>query len=186
MEDSEIIALYMARSEMAIAESDSKYGAYCFSVAYNILSDNEDSAECVSDTWLHTWNVIPPQCPVCLKMFFAKITRNLSIDKLKKRSARKRGGGEFAIALDELNECVSGKECVENSFDEKLLTEAIESFLRKIPKRDRQIFLRRYFFTSSVQEIASHFGISESTVYVSLHRTRKKLKKFLEKEGFNV
>lgn len=186
MEDTQIIELYQRRSEKAIAESDKKYGAYCFTVANNILANKEDSGECVNDTWLHTWNIIPPQCPDRLKMFFAKITRNLSVDRLKRRNAQKRGAGELELALDELEECVPGSSFVENVLDEKLLTECIENFLREIPQRDRQLFLRRYFFTESVSSIASRFKISENVVSVSLHRTRGKLKKYLEKEGFDL
>ena len=186
MEDIEIIELYQKRSEEAIVQSDKKYGAYCFTVAYNILSDNEDSSECVNDTWLHTWNVIPPECPKKLKMFFAAITRNLSIDRLKNRSAQKRGNGELTVVLDELEECISDGKDVEEQYDAGLLTQVIENFLREISKRDRQIFVRRYFFTESAAIIAKRYGIKENAVYVSLHRTRQKLHKRLKKEGFNV
>ncbi len=186
MEDMEIIELFMARNEDAIVQSDKKYGAYCFTIAYNILANNEDSAECVNDTWLHTWNVIPPQHPDRLKIFFAKITRNLSIDRLKNKTAAKRGNGEFTAVLDELAECISDGNSVDEIIEEKLLTESIERFLYELSKRDRQIFLRRYFFTESVTAIAKRFGIRENAVYVSLHRTRKKLHKHLKKEGFNV
>ena len=186
MEDMEIIDLYNSRNEKAIAESDKKYGAYCFAVANNILFNNEDSMECVNDTWLRTWNMIPPQYPERLKMFFAKITRNLSINKLKSRNAKRRGEGEPALALDELEECVPGGSSVESGVDEKLLAECITAFLSELPKRDRQLFLRRYFFTEAVSEIASRFEMSENAVSVSLYRTRAKLKIFLEKEGFDI
>ena len=186
MEDTEIIALYQDRREEAIVQSDKKYGAYCFTIAYNILANNEDSAECVNDTWLRAWKVIPPECPDRLKIFFAAITRNLSIDRIKSRSAQKRGKGELAIVLEELAECVPDGKDVEDSFDEKLLTRSIENFLKNIPKRDRQLFIRRYFFTEPVRNIAKKFGIKENAVYVSLHRTRKKLHKHLQEEGFNV
>ena len=186
MEDIEIIKLYNGRNEKAISESDKKYGAYCFAVANNILFNNEDSKECVNDTWLHTWNIIPPQYPEKLKMFFAKITRNLSINKLKSRNAKRRGEGELALALDELEECVPDGGSVESSVDEKLLEECITAFLSRLPKRDRQLFLRRYFFTEAVSEIASRFEMSENAVSVILYRTRAKLKIFLEKEGFQI
>lgn len=186
MEDIEIIDLYRSRSENAIAESEKKYGRYCFTVANNILSNREDSGECVNDTWLHTWNVIPPQCPDRLKLFFAKITRRLSIDRLKSRNSQKRGAGQLALALDELEECVPGNSHVEDTLNEKLLTECIEAFLRNISNRDRQFFLRRYFFTESVSDIASGFKVSENVVSVSLYRTRAKLKKHLEMEGFSI
>lgn len=186
MEDIEIIRLYQDRSENAIAESHRKYGAYCFKVANNILASTEDSEECVNDTWLHTWNVIPPKCPDRLKMFFAKITRSLSIDKLRYRNAKKRGSGELSLALDELRECISGGDQVDDRLDERLLSECIDTFLREIPQRDRQIFLLRYFFTETVSKIAARFGISENAVSVSLHRTRSGLKSHLQKEGFSI
>ena len=198
MEDIEIIRLYQNRSENAISESNRKYGAYCFTVANNILANKEDSEECVNDTWLHTWNVIPPQCPDRLKMFFAKITRNLSIDKLRYRNRKKRGEKvrqkneqkselwEFPLALDELRECVPAADQVEDSIDEKLLSECIDAFLREISKRDRQLFLLRYFFTESVSKIAEQLGMSENAVSVSLHRTRAKLKERLQKEEFSI
>ena len=184
--DNEIIGLYQARSETAIAESDAKYGSYCFAVADNILNNREDSGECVNDTWLYTWNVIPPKCPDILRLFFAKITRNLSIDKLRKRTSKKRGEGELTLALEEFEECVPDKGSVEDSLDEKHLSIIIDEFLRTIPQRDRQFFLRRYFFTEAVSKIAARFKVSENVVSVSLHRTRAKLKVHLEKEGFNV
>lgn len=184
--DNEIIGLYQARSETAIAESNAKYGAYCFAVADNILNNREDSGECVNDTWLYTWNVIPPKYPDILRLFFAKITRNLSIDKLRKRTSKKRGEGELALALEELEECVPDKGSVEETVDEKQLSVVIDEFLRTIPQRDRQFFLRRYFFTEAVSQIAARFKVSENVVSVSLHRTRAKLKLHLEKEGFNV
>ena len=121
-----------------------------------------------------------------LRLFFAKITRNLSIDKLRKRTSKKRGEGELTLALEELEECVPGKGSVEDSLDEKQLSIVIDEFLRTIPQRDRQFFLRRYFFTEAVSKIAARFKISENVVSVSLHRTRAKLKIHLEKEGFNV
>lgn len=184
--DKEIIGLYQARSETAIAESNAKYGAYCFAVADNILNSREDSDECVNDTWLHTWNVIPPKCPDKLRLFFAKITRNLSVDRLRKMTSKKRGKGELTLALEELEECVPGKGSVEETVDEKHLSILIDEFLRTVPKRDRQFFLRRYFFTETVSEIASRFDVNENVVSVSLHRTRTKLRSHLEKEGFNV
>lgn len=186
MTDTEIIRLYQCRSERAVKESDIKYGAYCFAVADNILCSREDSDECVNDTWLRTWNVIPPQCPERLKLFFAKITRNLALDRIKRNLSKKRGGGQLVAALDELEECISGGNHVDDAVDEKLLGECIEAFLRGIPKRDRQFFLRRYFYTETVTDIASRFKVSVNTVSVSLSRTRGKLKEHLEKEGFFV
>lgn len=186
LEDREIVELFWTRSERAIAESNAKYGSYCFAVADNILDSKEDSMECVNDTWLRSWNVIPPKRPDKLKLFFAKITRNLSIDKVRKRTAQKRGMGNFETALNELEECISGDSFIDDALDKKLLSECIEAFLQSIAKRDRQFFLRRYFFTEAVSDIAARFEVSENAVSVSLYRTRAKLKKHLEKEGFFI
>lgn len=186
LEDREIVELFWTRSERAIAESNAKYGSYCFAVADNILESKEDSMECVNDTWLRSWNVIPPKRPDKLKLFFAKITRNLSIDKIRRRTAQKRGMGNFETALNELEECISGDSFIDDALDKKLLSECIEAFLQSIAKRDRQFFLRRYFFTDAVSDIAARFGVSENAVSVSLHRTRAKLRKHLEKEGFFI
>ena len=185
MEDAQIIALYNKRSENAIVESDKKYGSYCFSVANNILNDREDSRECVNDTWLKTWSVIPPQYPERLKLFFAKITRNLSLDRLRTRSRIKRGAGETAMVLEELGECISDNN-VESDLDFKILAAVINDFLRNIPKRERRMFLQRYFFVESIGKIAKRFGITENACAVILCRTRSKLKKFLEQKGFSV
>ena len=186
MTDTEIIELYRSRSENAVRESDRKYGAYCFAVADNILNSREDSGECVNDTWLHTWNVIPPKCPDRLKMFFAKITRNLAVDRLRLKKSQKRGGGQLEAALDELEDCIAGRSIVDEALDKKLLGECIDAFQREIKTRDRQFFLRRYFYTEAVSDIASRFGVSANAVSVSLARTRGKLKERLEKEGFFV
>ncbi|MCM1329419.1 MAG: sigma-70 family RNA polymerase sigma factor [Ruminococcus sp.] len=186
MTDTEIIGLYQARNETAITESNAKYGAYCFAVAENILNNREDSGECVNDTWLYTWNVIPPKRPDRLKLFFAKITRHLSIDRLRKLTAKRRGEGQLALALEELEECVPDGSRVEDTVDERRLGGIIDEFLRTVPTRERQFFLRRYFYTEAVSAIAERFGVSENAVSVSLYRTRAKLKERLEQEGFEV
>ena len=186
MDDLQVIDLYWARAETAISETEKKYGRYCYSIAYRILCDHEDSEECVNDTWLHTWNVIPPKCPDRLKMFFAKITRNLAVDRLRLKKSQKRGGGQLEAALDELEDCIAGRSIVDEALDKKLLGECIDAFLREIKTRDRQFFLRRYFYTEAVSDIASRFGVSANAVSVSLARTRGKLKERLEKEGFFV
>lgn len=182
--DSEIIGLYRERSKRAIEESGAKYGAYCYKVANNILCSREDSEECVNDTWLCAWNTIPPKCPERLKMFFAKITRNLSLDRLRREGAKKRGGGETALSIEELSECIPGNDRPDEALDKKLLEECINRFLKGISRRERQIFLRRYFFAEPVSDIAKGFGITENAASVSLCRTREKLREHLKKEGF--
>ena len=184
MEDSQIVELYWQKNTYAIKETDSKYGAYCFTIADNILHNKEDSEECVNDTWLNAWNAIPPQKPAKLRMFLAKITRNLSFNRFIAQSAEKRGGGEIVLVLDELAECLADESDVESEYAAKELGECIRLFVRALPERDGNVFLRRYFFTEPVAEIARRYGLTENNVMVILSRTRKKLKKHLIKEGF--
>lgn len=184
MEDAGIIALYWNRDEEAIRETDARYGPYCRTVARRILSDPEDVEECVSDTWMRAWNSIPPQRPGKLRAFLAKITRNLSLDRLRVRGRAKRGGGELTQALEELGECVAAPGGVEEELQRKELETAIHSFLSSLPRRDRGIFLRRYFFVEPVQDIAARYDMGENAVSAVLSRTRKKLRTQLEKEGW--
>lgn len=184
MQDSEIVELYWRRSERAIAETDSKYGAYCFAIADNILHSGEDSAECVNDTWLKAWNAMPPHKPTKLRMFLAKITRNLSFNRFKERTAGKRGGGELPQVLDELAECLASETDVEGECAARELGRCIRKFVAALPERDGNVFVRRYFFTDSVADIASRYGLTDGNVMVILHRTRAKLKSYLAKEGF--
>ena len=121
MEDSAIIDLYWAREERALSETDAKYGGYCRSIAHNILKNREDSEECVSDTWLHAWNAMPPQRPSILSSFLGRITRNLSFDRCRRQNAEKRGGGSLPLALDELSECVPAPGRVEQALEAREL-----------------------------------------------------------------
>ena len=184
MDDSRIVELYCQRNADAIKETDSKYGAYCFAIADNILHNKEDSEECVNDTWLNTWNAIPPQKPTKLQMFLAKSTRNLSFNRYNARSAEKRGSGEIVLVLDELAECLAGESDVESEYEARELGQCIRYFIRALPERDGNVFVRRYFFTEPVAEIANRYGLTENNVMVILSRTRKKLKTHLIKEGF--
>lgn len=186
MEDSQIIDLYWARAEQAVQETDHKYGAYCRAIAHNILKNPEDSEECVSDTWLHAWNAMPPQRPNILSSFLGRITRNLSLDRYKAARAEKRGGGSLPAALDELSECVPAKGNVEQAMDERELGAAIDRFLRTIPERQCNLFLRRYWYAESISQIAARYGLKENTVKSMLFRTREQLRKFLQKEGIAV
>lgn len=184
MEDSRIIELYFERNQDAISESAVKYGSYCFKIAENILSSVEDSEECVNDTWLHAWNAIPPQRPKMLRMFFAKITRNLAFDRFSARTAEKRGGGETSLILEELAECLADSTDVEGAYEQKELGRSISTFVRQLKKREGDVFVRRYFFNESTAKIAGRYGLTENNVTVMLSRTRKKLKAHLTKEGF--
>ena len=184
MEDKSIIRLYFARQEQAIEETEKKYGKYCFSIAHNILADREDAQECVNDTWLDAWNSIPPHRPNSLALFLGKITRRVSIDKWRRRNARKRGGGELALVLDELYQCIPDEIDVEKEFEKKCLAEVINSFVKSLPDGERRVFLCRYWYMDPVRSICKRFGYSESKVKSMLFRTREKLKKKLCEEGF--
>ncbi len=184
MEDSEIIKLYWQRNEDAISITANKYGAYCFMIADNILHSIEDSEECVNDTWLHAWNAIPPQKPNVLRMFLAKITRNLSFNRFNARSVEKRGGGEIPLVLDELSECLASEADVEATYEVTELEQCIRRFVRALPKRDRNVFVRRYFFTEPVASIAERYDLTVNNAMVILSRIRKKLKLELMKEGY--
>ena len=183
MDDRQIIALYNERSEAALSETAKKYGRYCHTIAYNILRNEEDSEECVNDTWLRAWEAIPPQCPERLSAFLGKITRNLALNRYKHKNREKRGGGQMLLALEELAECIPGTNSAEEAANESLLVEELNRFLEGLPAEKRKIFMRRYWYMSSVKEIAEDFGLSESKVKMTLLRMRSKLKQTLEKEG---
>ena len=184
MEDSQIIELYWQKNPDAISETADKYGAYCFAIAENILHSAEDSEECVNDVWLRVWDAMPPQKPDVLRLFLARITRNLAFDRFRARSAEKRFGGEMALVLDELAECLGGGAATEAAFEASELRECIRRFVRSLPEREGNVMARRYFFAESVADIAKRYGLSENNVMVILSRTRKKLKAHLLKEGY--
>ena len=184
MKDSEIVELYFKRNEEAIEKTSEKYGAYCKAVAENILKNPEDSEECVNFALLQLWNFVPPEKPENLKMFLAKITRNIAINNLKAKLAEKRGGKEGFAAFDELSECIPSKNNIEESFDAEELEKSINCFTKNLPEKERNIFIRRYFFFESPKKIGERYAFSENRVSVILHRIRKKLQKHLEKEGF--
>lgn len=186
MNDNQIVDLYWARSESAISETSAKYGSYCHTIAYQILNSLEDSEECVSDTWFRAWNTMPPQRPSCLKAFLGKITRNLSLDRYDMRTAQKRGSGQLPSALEELQQCIPAPGGEEQVIEQLVLTQILNRFLGELSREQRRIFLRRYWYLSSIDEIARDFHISESKVKMTLLRSRKKLKKRLEEEGAAV
>lgn len=186
MEDSKIIDLYWARSQQAIAESEHKYGAYCRTVARNILPRVEDAEECVNDTWLRAWNAMPPQRPTVLQAFFGTLTRNLSLDRWRRDRAEKRGGGTVELALEELEDCLTAREQVEQAVEAGQTARLISDFLRTQSKQDRQLFVRRYWYLDDIRTLCRRFGMGESQVKSRLHRMRRKLRAKLEKEGVAV
>ena len=184
MNDKNIVDLYFNRDEEAITQTDKKYGRYCYSIAYNILTNKEDAEESVSDTYMTAWRSIPPRRPSVLSTFLGKITRHISIDRWRERSAYKRGGGEVTLALEELEDCVAGLQNVEMEYERKELIRAYVKFLDTLPVTERRVFLCRYWYVDSVEAIAEKFGFSQSKVKTMLYRTRKKLRKTLWEEGF--
>lgn len=185
MEDSTIIELYFKRSENAVAESEKKYGKICRKVADNVLHDFQDSEECVNDTWLTAWNRIPPQKPEYLGAFFAKITRNLSLSCLRKRLAEKRKGNETDLCIDELSECIADTK-QDHISDSMEIRDALNMFLGSLNQKHRVIFMKRYWYVYSVEEVARDMSMSVGAVKMSLSRTRGKLKAFLESEGIRL
>ena len=183
MEDSAIVDLYWAREERALTESDGKYGSYCRRIAANILNSPEDAEECVNDTWLRAWHAMPPHRPGALGACLGKITRNLSLDRYKHSRAEKRGGGQVAAALEELGESVPGGTQPEQELAAAELSRVLDRFLRNLPEKDCCMFLRRYWYVDSIQEIALRYGMAEGSVKSNLFRVRQRLKRFLEEEG---
>lgn len=182
MEDRDIIALFWSRDESAIRETAAKYGKYCYSIAYNILADGADAEETLNDTYLEAWNSIPPNKPDVLSSFIGGIARRNAIDRVRLRTAEKRGGGEITAVLDELCDVI-GDGDVESEIEGRLLSDIIDRFLNSLGETERRVFMRRYWYVDSVKDISKRFGFSESRVKSMLFRTRKKLKKLLEKEG---
>ena len=183
MEDTRIIDLYWQRNPAAIGETDKKYGPYCFSIAYNLLASREDSEECVQDTYMGAWNAMPPHRPGKLAAFLGKLTRSIAIDRYRRNHARKRGGDQVRLALDELSWCVADSRSLEEEWEKRALSEALDRFLAALPPVQRRVFLRRYWALASIEEIAADFGYSRSKVSSMLLRLRKKLRATLEKEG---
>ena len=186
MEDKEIIKLYLDRNEKAIAATSEKYGSYCKTISVNILKNDEDAEECVNDTYMKTWNAIPPQIPVIFSAFLGKIVRNISFNRYRQNTSQKRGGSDMPLILDELGEIVSGKESVEDEIDKKELLRDINGFLNSISEYKRGIFIRRYWYSDKVSDIAKRYGKSENSVSVELNRIRKKLSDHLLKRGYEL
>ena len=185
MKDNEIINLYWNRDEAAIAATADTYGNYCYTIAYNILCNNEDAEECVNDTWLATWNSVPPQIPEKLRTFVCKIARNLATKKYHSNSAEKRNS-QYDLALDELAECIPDINTVEDAYSAKELAMIINHFLDTLSYEDKFIFMRRYWYADSLTDIVQMTNMSYSSISVRLHRSKNKLKNLLTKEGVLV
>lgn len=186
MEDQFIIELYFQRSDRAIAETQGKYGRMLRSIALGILKSMPDAEECENDTYLKTWNAIPPQRPAVFSAFLSKITRNLSLDRYDEMHAAKRGSGEVPALLDELAECLPDPSDAAEHVENEELAEMLNHFLEGLKPDARNIFMRRYWFGDSVQEIAEKTGSGSSKVKMTLLRARRELMAELEKEGYAV
>lgn len=182
MEDFEIVNLYFERSEDAIAETTLKYGKYCRTIAYNILFNFMDAEECENDTYIAVWNAIPPTRPRLFSAFIGRITRNIAINRYEYNKAQKRNS-EFDLILSELEGCIAMKETVESVLEEKELANVINDFLKELKKETRVIFVRRYWYSDSIKDIAQRLNIRESKIKTVLFRTRKELQNFLDKKG---
>lgn len=185
MEDEKIIELYWKRDEEAIKQTNQKYGSFCYHIAHNILKNQEDSEECVNDTWFKAWMIIPPKHPDFFQAFLGKITRNLSLDRYRRSRASKRGGGAVEIIYEELEECIADRGA-DTQTDSIVITDAVSRFLEELSHDARIIFVRRYWYADSIEQIAQRYHMSESKVKSALMRSRNKLKAFLEKEGIAV
>lgn len=184
MDDKSIIELYFARDEQAIKETDARYGRLCYRVAYNILGNNEDSEECVNDTYVGAWNAIPPAKPDSLSAYLCRITRNLSLKRIESETRQKRAG-EALVSIDELAEVLPDGRISDRVSDGEI-ARAISDFLRSEKRDARNIFIRKYYFFEPLKDIAKRYGFSESKVRNTLYHTRKRLKEYLIREGVEI
>ena len=184
MDDRQIVDLYFQRDEQAIRETAKKYGTYCFSIARNILQNTADAEETVNDTYIGAWKSIPPHRPALLSTYLGKITRRLALKRWTANRTRKRGGGETALALDELAGCIPSRFDMESRMEMAELTKILNGFVRNLPQSEQQVFLRRYWYLEPIADIALAYGFTQSKVKSMLLRTRKKLYAHLQKEGY--
>ena len=186
MEDEQIVTLYWDRNEDAIRETEIKYDRYLTKIAYNILSDREDSRESVNDTYLAAWSSMPPHRPSILSTYLSKLTRRISIDLLRNRNRGKRQQSQYALSLEELSDCVCAGNTTEDLVNLKLLADTIGIWLRLQSEQARNAFIGRYYFLDPLKEVAAYCGMSESKCKSLLYRLRLDLRAYLDKEGFTV
>ena len=184
MTDEQIIRLYFNRDQAAIAETDQKYGSYCYSIASNLLG-REDSEECVNDTYHAAWTHIPPEVPQSLKAFLGRIVRNLSISRFRRSHAQKRSSGTDVL-LSELEDCLPTPQTVETEADSRELSRLISSWLATLSGDDRALFVLRYWHGSAVQDLAEKCGCTPNAVSLRIRRLRKNLKHYLEAKGVSL
>ncbi len=183
--DEDIVALYFDRNESAIDETDKKYGKYLYTIAYNIIHDSMDCEECLDDTYLSTWNRIPPTRPKILKVFLSKIMRDVAVDRYRKDSAKKRVPSELTVSLEEVSECFSFTSSAEEEFLVRQVSIVLNGYLRTLDKRKLCIFICRYYYADSVKDIAKMFRVSETTVFRDLAAVREGIKEKLSEMGYS-
>ncbi len=181
MNDKDIVQLFFERSQRAITELSQKYGKLCFHIALNILKCNEDAEECENDTYLKTWDSIPPDEPVRLSAYVSRIVRNLALSKYRYNHRQMRDS-HLQVYLSELQDCIPASQAVEASADDTV-NRAIRTFLAKQDRTTRALFIQRYFYVESISVLSKKFGLKESNISTKLNRTRLKLKQHLEREG---
>lgn len=186
LSDEEIVELYWERNEKAIDETDKKYGKYLYTIAYNIVHNRMDCEECVNDTYLGTWDRIPPQRPNAFQAFLSRIMRNIAIDRFRKNSASKRVPSEMQISLDELDECRIPSPSQEELYLLDELAKLLNGFLEELDEQDEFIFVCRYYYSDRINTIAKMLNITEKRVSGRLNAIRSNLKERLEKEGYHI
>ena len=184
MEDQQIVEMFLQRDENAVVHTERKYSNYCRSIAANILSSREDADEALNDTWLAAWNCIPPHTPKCLRTFLGRLTRNISLKKVRSDNTLKRGAAEVRVVFEEVEEWLASDDDTEQNISEQALADSINGFLAAISDTERNVFVRRYWYMQPISEIAESHGFSESKVKSMLFRIRKKLYNKLKKENF--
>ena len=183
MNDKDIIALLFDRDEKALEYTAEKYDSYCYAIARGILGSEEDVKECVNDVLLAVWETIPPNNPEKLSLYLGRITKNISVNRLRSINAKKRGADYVRLCIDELSEAIPSADDPIALLESEQLSEALERFLRSVSATNRRIFISRYYYLESIGEIASRFCMNENQVKLRLYRTREKLRKYLRKEG---
>lgn len=184
MEDQQIVDMYLQRDENAVAQTKLKYTIYCRAIALHIMQSPEDADEALNDTWLAAWNSIPPHIPECLRSFLGRITRNISLKRIRSEKALKRGAAETRVVFEEVADWLRSEQDIEQQVSEQALAEEINHFLDGISDTERNVFVRRYWYMQSIAEIAECHGFSESKVKSMLFRIRKKLYAKLKKENY--
>ena len=185
MEDKRIITGFLARNEDAIKEVQTKYGQYCFYIANNILSNQQDAEECVNDAWNILWNTIPPTVPVSLKAYLGKVIRNQALTRYRASHTQKRND-DMDIIWDEMDECIPSNSNADEKANYEFLSGFINDWLKSLPKSDRILFLRRYYMCESLKEISEQSGVKENRIAQRLHKLRKSLKDYLDKKGYEL